>query len=138
MRLFSTASIGFDHEHALPGSHYASGEQECRQRLPRRNRQRRVVAVDAALAFSESRTLRAKLAALGNHLLARQQSYLLAYCAAVKELGRGKRSITEEAKQALAARMEQFAPDAALGFLIVHSADAVARELSAEVNQNDA
>jgi glyoxylase-like metal-dependent hydrolase (beta-lactamase superfamily II) len=71
-------------------------------------------------------------------LLARQQSYLLAYCAAVKELGRGRRNLTEEAKQALTARMQQFAPDAALGFLITHSADAVARELSAEVEQNDA
>ena len=69
--------------------------------------------------------------------MARQQSYLLAFCAAVKELGRGRRSLTEQAKQAVAARMEQFAPDAALGFLIVHSADAVARELSAEVNQSD-
>jgi len=62
-------------------------------------------------------------------LLDAQRDYLLAYCAAVKELAAGQPSLSEEAKEQLVARMEQVRPGAGLTFLIGLSADAVAAEL---------
>ncbi len=71
-------------------------------------------------------------------LLVRQQAYLLAYCAAVKAVADGRRTLSDEAKQEVTERMKQLAPDAALEFLIAHSADAVARELTEEIDRSDA
>jgi len=59
-----------------------------------------------------------------------QKKYLLTYSDAVKELSGGKPTITEEAKKELTSRMEKFLPNAHLTFLIAHSANAVATELS--------
>ncbi|MDQ2715483.1 MAG: hypothetical protein M3Z08_11300, partial [Chloroflexota bacterium] len=63
-------------------------------------------------------------------LLDTQRDYLLAYCTAVKELAQGEARLTETAKQALVARMQQYAPDALLTFMIALGADAVAAELA--------
>jgi len=66
----------------------------------------------------------------GLELLDAQRDYLLAYCAAVKELAAGKPSLSQEAKEQLAARMERVRPVAGLTFLIGLGADAVAAELA--------
>lgn len=63
-------------------------------------------------------------------LLDVQRDYLLTYCAAVKELAQGEARLTEAAKQALVTRMQQYAPDAPLTFMIALGADAVAAELA--------
>ena len=63
-------------------------------------------------------------------LLDAQRDYLLAYCAAVKELAAGQSTLPEEAKERLVARMEALRPGASLGFMISLSADAVAAELA--------
>ena len=63
-------------------------------------------------------------------LLNTQRAYLLAYCAAVKELAQGAPALTEAGKQALIARMEQYLPAAPLTFMIGLGADAVAAELA--------
>lgn len=65
----------------------------------------------------------------GLELLEAQRDYLLAYCAAVKELATGQPALSEEAKEQLVARMEQVRPGAGLTFLIGLGADAVAAEL---------
>ena len=65
----------------------------------------------------------------GLDLLDAQRDYLLAYCAAVKELAAGQPALPEEAKGQLVARMEQVRPGAGLTFLIGLGADAVAAEL---------
>lgn len=59
-----------------------------------------------------------------------QRDYLLTYCAAVKELAQGARRLTESAKQTLVTRMQHYAPDAPLTFMIALGADAVAAELA--------
>jgi glyoxylase-like metal-dependent hydrolase (beta-lactamase superfamily II) len=63
-------------------------------------------------------------------LLDEQRDYLLAYCAAVADLASGAPTLTEAQKTALAARMDRVRPDAALGFMVGLSADAVAAELA--------
>ncbi len=63
-------------------------------------------------------------------LLDAQRDYLLTYCAAVKELAQGEAKLTEAAKQALVTRMQQYAPEAPLTFMIALGADAVAAELA--------
>ncbi len=63
------------------------------------------------------------------NLLDTQRDYLLTYCAAVKELAQGEARLTETAKQALVTRMQQYAPDAPLTFMIALGADAIADEL---------
>jgi glyoxylase-like metal-dependent hydrolase (beta-lactamase superfamily II) len=63
-------------------------------------------------------------------LLDAQRDYLLTYCVAVKELSQGEDTLTETAKQALITRMQQYAPDARLTFMIALGADAVAAELA--------
>ncbi len=62
-------------------------------------------------------------------LLDQQRDYLLAYCAAVRDLSGGMPSLTEEAKRELAERMGRFRPRAPLGFMVALGADAVAAEL---------
>ncbi len=64
------------------------------------------------------------------NLLDRQREYLLAYCAAVKELADGEPTLHEPAKKELTARMQRLRPDAGLAFLIAQGADAVAAELA--------
>jgi len=59
-----------------------------------------------------------------------QKKYLVTYSDAVKELANGKPALTENAKKELTSRMERFLPNAHLTFLIAHSANAVAAELS--------
>lgn len=66
----------------------------------------------------------------GLDLLDAQRDYLLAYCAAIKELAAGKPVLSEEAKGRLVARMKQVRPGAGLTFLIGLGADAVATELA--------
>ncbi len=63
-------------------------------------------------------------------LLETQKAYLLAYCAAVKELSDGAPALTEAAGEELERRMEQYLPDAPLKFMIDLSAGAVAAELA--------
>jgi glyoxylase-like metal-dependent hydrolase (beta-lactamase superfamily II) len=63
-------------------------------------------------------------------LLDAQRDYLLAYCAAVKELAAGQPELTEEAKERLVAWMEAVRPGAGLGFMITLGADAIAAELA--------
>jgi glyoxylase-like metal-dependent hydrolase (beta-lactamase superfamily II) len=63
-------------------------------------------------------------------LLTKQRDYLLAYCAAVKELTQGEAKLTEAGKQALVTRMQQYTPEAPLTFMIALGADAVAAELA--------
>jgi hypothetical protein len=64
-------------------------------------------------------------------LIESQKKYLSAYSDAVRELfSSGKPKLTDEAKKQLTGKMEQFLPNAGLTFLIAHSADAVATELS--------
>jgi len=59
-----------------------------------------------------------------------QKKYLLAYSDAIKELAEGKPALTEDGKKELTARMEKFLPNAHLTWIISHSADAVAAEIS--------
>lgn len=59
-----------------------------------------------------------------------QKEYLVAYCAAVRELSGGEPTLTEAARDELAARMNGHLPDAPLTFMIGLSADAVAAELA--------
>ncbi len=59
-----------------------------------------------------------------------QKRYLLAYCAAVKELSNGEPALTEAAGEELERRMEEYLPDAPLKFMIDLSAGAVAAELA--------
>lgn len=66
----------------------------------------------------------------GPDLLDAQRDYLLAYCAAVKELAAGQPALSEEAKRRLVARMAQVRPGSGLAFLIGLGADAVAAELA--------
>jgi glyoxylase-like metal-dependent hydrolase (beta-lactamase superfamily II) len=66
----------------------------------------------------------------GLDLLDAQRDYLLAYCAAVKELAAGQPVLAEEATERLVARMEAIRPGAGLGFMITLGADAVAAELA--------
>lgn len=63
-------------------------------------------------------------------LFAAQRDYLLAYAGHVKELSRGRASLTEEEKAELERRMKAYLPDGGLAFLISLSADPVARELA--------
>lgn len=63
-------------------------------------------------------------------LLDQQRAYLLAYCAAVRELAEGEASLTEPAKRELEGRMEDWRPGAPLGFMVSLSADAVVAELA--------
>ena len=63
-------------------------------------------------------------------LLASQQAYLLAYCAAVRDLADGQPALAEAAKQELVARMERYLPDAPLRFMVALGADAAAAELA--------
>ena len=63
-------------------------------------------------------------------LLDQQRDYLLAYCAAVRDLSGGMPSLTEEAKRELGERMGRFRPRAPLGFMVALGADAVAAELA--------
>jgi glyoxylase-like metal-dependent hydrolase (beta-lactamase superfamily II) len=67
----------------------------------------------------------------GLDLLDAQRDYLLAYCAAIKELASGQPALSQEAKGQLVTRMEQVRPGAGLTFLIGLGADAVAAELVA-------
>lgn len=66
----------------------------------------------------------------GFELFDRQREYLLAYCAAVKDLASGRSSLDDTAKEQLAARMQDYLPGAGLSFLIPLGADAVAAELA--------
>lgn len=59
-----------------------------------------------------------------------QKAYLMAYCAAVRELSGGEPKLTEAAKEELAVRMEAYLPNAPLTFMIGLSADAVAADLA--------
>jgi glyoxylase-like metal-dependent hydrolase (beta-lactamase superfamily II) len=64
-------------------------------------------------------------------LIESQKKYLSAYSDAVRELSsNGKSKLTDETKKQLTGKMEEFLPNAGLTFLIAHSADAVAAELS--------
>lgn len=63
-------------------------------------------------------------------LVAGQRSYLLRFAGIVKELARGKRTLSEAEKQTLTERMSAALPGAGLTFLIGMSADAVAAELA--------
>lgn len=65
----------------------------------------------------------------GLELLDTQSRYLLAYCAAVKELAHGKPSLSEEAKHELTRRMQELLPSDHLAFMVAEGADAVAAEL---------
>lgn len=62
--------------------------------------------------------------------LKEQRAYLLAYCAAVKELSEGEPTLTDDAKGELEARMEEYLPGAPLKFMVGLGADAVAAELA--------
>ena len=62
-------------------------------------------------------------------LIESQKKYLSAYFDTVKELSSNGK-LTDEAKKRLTAKMEEFLPNAGLTFLIAHSADAVAAELT--------
>jgi glyoxylase-like metal-dependent hydrolase (beta-lactamase superfamily II) len=64
------------------------------------------------------------------NLLNAQRDYLLAYCAAVKELADGQPLLSEQARERLVARMEAVRPGAGLAFMITLGADAVAAELA--------
>lgn len=66
----------------------------------------------------------------GLDLLETQSRYLLAYCAAVKELAHGQPTLTPEAKQELTRRMLVILPSDHLAFMIAEGADAVAAELA--------
>jgi glyoxylase-like metal-dependent hydrolase (beta-lactamase superfamily II) len=68
-------------------------------------------------------------------LLERHSEYLLAYCAAVKDLANGKPALSDAAKNELTARIQKLRPGAGLRFLIAQSADAVAAELAGRVEQ---
>ena len=59
----------------------------------------------------------------------RQQSYLLEYCAHVKELAKGSPTLGDAGTQELTARMKRFLPTEALAWLIPLGADVVAGEL---------
>jgi glyoxylase-like metal-dependent hydrolase (beta-lactamase superfamily II) len=63
-------------------------------------------------------------------LIDSQESYLLTYIDAVRELSRGNSTLTEEAKGELTQRMEKILPGGGLSFLIAQSADPVAAELA--------
>jgi glyoxylase-like metal-dependent hydrolase (beta-lactamase superfamily II) len=63
-------------------------------------------------------------------LIDSQESYLLTYIDAVRELSRGNSTLTEEAKGELTQRMEKILPGGGLSFLIAQSADSVAAELA--------
>jgi len=65
----------------------------------------------------------------GLDLIDSQRDYLLAYCAAVKELAVGKPVLSEQAKEELVRRMQRVRPGAGLEFMITLGADAVAAEL---------
>jgi glyoxylase-like metal-dependent hydrolase (beta-lactamase superfamily II) len=64
-------------------------------------------------------------------VLAWQASYLEAYRAAIRELGKGKPTLDVAGKAALEAKMKAFLPSAPLEALIAMSADSVAAELAA-------
>jgi glyoxylase-like metal-dependent hydrolase (beta-lactamase superfamily II) len=63
-------------------------------------------------------------------LIDSQESYLLTYIDAVRELSRGNSTLTEEAKGELTQKMEKILPGGGLSFLIAQSADPVAAELA--------
>jgi glyoxylase-like metal-dependent hydrolase (beta-lactamase superfamily II) len=63
-------------------------------------------------------------------LLNAQKEYLLAYRAALSKLSNGMPTLSDDAKQQLTTRMQNFLPEAPLSFLIAHSADAVAFEIA--------
>lgn len=63
-------------------------------------------------------------------LLNAQKDYLIAYRAALSELSNGMPTLSDDAKQELTTRMQNFLPGAPLSFLIAHSADAVASEIA--------
>lgn len=63
-------------------------------------------------------------------LLDEQRDYLKAYCAAVRDLADAAPALAEDAKRALAVRMERVRPGAPLGFMVGPGADAVAAELA--------
>ena len=65
-------------------------------------------------------------------LLETQKAYLLAYCAAVKELSGGEPALTETAGEELERRMEEYLPKAPLKFMIDLSSDAVAAEIAGQ------
>lgn len=67
----------------------------------------------------------------GVELLDKQQVHLLTYCGLVKELveREGSAKLTDQAKQELTTRMQQYLPGVGLSFLVGLSADAVAAEL---------
>lgn len=58
-----------------------------------------------------------------------QKDYISTYCAYVRELSHGESTLSEEATQELVVKMEQYLPNAPLGFMIGLSANAVAKEL---------
>lgn len=66
----------------------------------------------------------------GPELLAWQTAYLTEYRAAVGDLARGRRTLTEVQKAALVERMQRHLPSGRLAFLIAMGADAVAGELA--------
>lgn len=68
----------------------------------------------------------------GIELLKWQQSYLELYRSTVAKLAQGNAKLTDEAKQQLVARMEEYLPNKRLEFLIALGADAVAAELREE------
>jgi glyoxylase-like metal-dependent hydrolase (beta-lactamase superfamily II) len=63
-------------------------------------------------------------------LLDTQRRYLEAYRAAIRDLARGRPSLTDAEKNELTSRMQAYLPGAGLTFLIALSADAVAAELA--------
>ncbi|MGH2561276.1 MAG: MBL fold metallo-hydrolase [Thermomicrobiales bacterium] len=65
----------------------------------------------------------------GPELLSAHRDYVLAYCAAVRDLLDGGTALSDAAKEELERRMEMVRPNAPLGFMVGLSADAVAREL---------
>jgi glyoxylase-like metal-dependent hydrolase (beta-lactamase superfamily II) len=65
----------------------------------------------------------------GPELLDAQRDYLIAYCAAVRELLGAGSALPDGANQELERRMQEYRPGAPLEFMISLSVDAVAREL---------
>jgi glyoxylase-like metal-dependent hydrolase (beta-lactamase superfamily II) len=63
-------------------------------------------------------------------LIGRQRAYLLTLAGHVKELADGKTTLSDEKKQELERRMNDYLPGAGLSFLVAMNADPIARELN--------
>jgi glyoxylase-like metal-dependent hydrolase (beta-lactamase superfamily II) len=91
--------------------------------------------LDRARAFlSDVRTLYPGHGASGSlELLETQRRYLETYRDAIRDLARGRPSLTDGEKNELTSRLQAYLPGAGLTFLIGLSADAIAAELAGAV-----